>query len=62
MLALRTDELVVDFVDVDAVRCADYEKTVLKLDQILTEVEKDEHYIYKHLSEEEKREGGMNHK
>jgi hypothetical protein len=32
VLALRTDELVVDFVDADAVECADFEKTVLKLD------------------------------
>jgi len=38
---LRTDERVVDFIDVDAVRVA-YSKKTLSLDEILTEVEKDE--------------------
>ena len=32
VIALRTDDLVVDFVDVDAVQCADPKKTILTLD------------------------------
>lgn len=32
LIALRTDELVVDFVDVDAVRMTNARKTVLTLD------------------------------
>jgi len=32
LMALRTDDLVVDFVDVDAVRCRDARRTVLTLD------------------------------
>ena len=42
IMALRTDDLVVDFIDADAVKCVDYKRTVLTLDQILTEVDKDE--------------------
>ena len=41
IMHLRTDERVVDFIDVDAVRVA-YSKKTLSLDEILTEVEKDE--------------------
>lgn len=32
LIALRTDDMVVDFVDVDAVRMANSKKTVLTLD------------------------------
>lgn len=44
LMALRTDDLVVDFVDVDAVRCQDAHRTVLTLDQVLVEIERDEIY------------------
>ena len=40
-MQLRTDERVVDFIDVDAVKLP-YSKKTLTLDEILTEVEKDE--------------------
>jgi hypothetical protein len=44
LMALRTDCAVVDCVDVDAVRVNDHKKTVLTLDQVLVEVERDEMY------------------
>ncbi len=40
---LRTDEKVVDFIDTDAVKLA-YSNRTLNLDEILTEIEKDETY------------------
>lgn len=43
IMALRTDERVVEFIDVDAVRIP-YSKKILNLDQILEEIEKDEVY------------------
>ena len=42
-MQLRTDERVVDFIDVEAVKLA-YSKKTLTLDEILTEIEKDELY------------------
>lgn len=44
LMALRTDDLVVDFVDADAIRCRDPKRTVLTLDQVLVEIERDEMY------------------
>lgn len=44
LIALRTDDMVVDFVDVDAVRMTNSKKTILTLDQVLSEIEKDEVY------------------
>ena len=41
---LRTTELIVDFIDQDAVQVADQKKTVLTLDQVLLEIERDETY------------------
>lgn len=43
-MALRTDERVVDFIDIEAVRVAAARSKVLTLDQVLVEVEKDEFY------------------
>lgn len=43
-MALRTDERVVDFIDLEAVRVAAARSKVLTLDQVLVEVEKDEFY------------------
>lgn len=53
LMALRTDDLVVDFIDADAVRCTDYKRTVLTLDQVLTEVDKDEQYEKRMMSKSE---------
>ena len=44
LLALRTDEAIVDFVDADAIKCANALGTILTLDQVFTEVEVDEHF------------------
>jgi hypothetical protein len=43
VMQLRTDERVVDFIDVEAVKLA-YSKKTLTLDEVLTEIEKDELY------------------
>lgn len=44
-MALRTDERVVDFIDIDAVQISTTGKPkILTLDQILVEVELDETY------------------
>lgn len=43
IMALRTDERVVEFIDVDAVK-APYTNQVLTLDEILVEIERDEMY------------------
>jgi hypothetical protein len=40
-MALRTDERVVEFIDVDAVKVP-YSNRVLTLDDVLVEIEKDE--------------------
>ena len=42
-MALRTDERVVEFIDVDAVQVP-YSKKILTLDEVLVEIEKDELY------------------
>lgn len=44
LIALRTDEAIVDFVDADAIKCANSLGSVLTLDQVFTEVEVDEHF------------------
>jgi len=43
IMRLRTDERVVDFIDADAVKLP-YKTTILTLDEVLVEVEKDEMY------------------
>ena len=43
VLALRTDKRVIDFIDCDAVKKS-YSTTILTLDTILLEIEKDERY------------------
>jgi hypothetical protein len=43
VIALRTDARVVDFIDCDAVKKA-YSTSVMTLDQVLLEIEKDERY------------------
>ena len=43
IMALRTDERIVEFIDVDAVK-APYTSKVLTLDEILVEIERDEMY------------------
>lgn len=42
LMALRTDERVVDFIDANAVKVASAKAKVLTLDQVLVEVERDE--------------------
>ena len=44
LMGLRTDERVVDFIDVDAVKVASAKAKLLTLDQVLVEVERDESY------------------
>jgi hypothetical protein len=58
ILALRTDERVVEFIDVDAVKVP-YSQRVLTLDEIFMEVEKDEMYEQASLG---KQAGSINHK
>ena len=43
-MELRTDELVVEYINVEAVNVAAAKPKILTLDQVLIEVEKDEHY------------------
>jgi hypothetical protein len=43
VMALRTDVKVIDFIDCDAVKKA-YTNTLLTLDALLLEIEKDERY------------------
>ena len=43
IMALRTDERVVEFIDVDAIKVP-YSNRILTLDEVLVEVEKDEMY------------------
>ena len=59
MMTLRTEQRVVDFIDVDAVKVAGVKKKVLTLDQVLTEIERDETYEQMQLS---KQEDAINHK
>jgi hypothetical protein len=42
-MKLRTDERVVEFIDVDAVKLP-YSSKILTLDEVFTEIEKDELY------------------
>ena len=58
ILALRTDERVVDFIDVDAVKVP-YSSKVLSLDQVLVEVERDELF---EAAQTSKQQGQINHK
>jgi hypothetical protein len=44
IMQLRTDKLVVDFIDVDAVKVAAVKPKTLTLDQVFMEIEKDEFY------------------
>lgn len=46
-MALRTDDRIVDFIDMDAVKVAARPK-VLTFDQVLVEIEKDEMYEMMH--------------
>lgn len=57
-MALRTDERIVEFIDVDAVKVP-YSKRILTLDEVLQEVEKDEMYETAHLG---KQANQINHK
>ena len=43
-MALRTDERIVDFIDVDAVQLPGVSGRKLTLDEVLVEIEKDELY------------------
>lgn len=43
-MALRTDERVVEFIDVDAVKVPYTKNKILTLDEVLVEIEKDEIY------------------
>lgn len=43
IMALRTDERVVEFIDVDAIKIP-YSSRILVLDQVLVEIERDELY------------------
>jgi hypothetical protein len=58
IMALRTDERVVEFIDVDAVQIP-YSNKRLTLDQILEEIERDELYEIAQLG---KNSGQINHK
>lgn len=48
LMALRTDERIVDFIDLDAVKVAAARPKVLTFDQVLVEIEKDEMYEMMH--------------
>ena len=56
---LRTEQRVVDFIDVNAVRVAAQKKKILSLDAVLTEIERDETYEQMQMS---KKEDAINHK
>lgn len=56
VMQLRTDKRVIDFIDCDSVKKA-YTTTVLTLDQVLLEIEKDERYDTKSLGKND-----INHK
>ena len=58
IMSLRTDERIVEFIDVDAVKVP-YSKRILALDEVLQEVEKDEMYETAHLG---KQANQINHK
>jgi hypothetical protein len=44
LMSLRTDERVVEFIDVDAVKVPYTTNRILTLDEVLAEIEKDEVY------------------
>ena len=44
LMQLRTDQLVVEFIDTDAVKVVSQKNKILTMDQVLIEVEKDEFY------------------
>lgn len=58
IMALRTDERVVEFIDIDAVKVP-YSNKVLTLDEVLVEIEKDELY---ELAQMGNNGGQINHK
>lgn len=58
IMALRTDERVVEFIDVDAVKVP-YSNKIMSLDEVLVEIEKDEIYEMSQLG---KISGQINHK
>lgn len=58
VMAMRTDERIVDFIDVDAVKVP-YSQRILTLDEVFVEVEKDEMYETAGLG---KQAGHINHK
>jgi hypothetical protein len=43
-MALRTDSRIIDFINVDAVKVGTIKPKVLTVDQVLTEIERDEMY------------------
>lgn len=44
LMALRTDESIVDFIDAEAVKTVGPKPKILTMDMVLQEIEKDEHY------------------
>ena len=58
-MALRTDQRVVEFIDLDAVKVASSKQKVLTLDQVLVEIERDEMYEMMHMP---KSADSINHK
>lgn len=57
--SLRMDMKVVDFIDVEAVKVANQKATILTLDQVFYEIERDEMYEMMQLS---KQDDAINHK
>jgi hypothetical protein len=58
IMALRTDERIIDFIDVDAVKKPN-SQTVMTLDMVLIEVERDEMYEMMQIN---KQQDAINHK
>lgn len=58
-MALRTDQRVVEFIDLDAVKVASSKQKILTLDQVLVEIERDEMYEMMHMP---KSADSINHK
>lgn len=58
-MQLRTDPLVVEFIDSDAVQVVSSKNKILTMDQVLIEVEKDEFFD---LKNQPKHEDTINHK
>ena len=59
LMALRTERRIIDFIDVDAVKVAGVKRKIMTLDQVLTEIERDETYEQMQMS---KTENAINHK